>query len=75
MIAPDRFYLSLTKPAKGVIAGRLAALKARIVRALALSHDPADHYSQREFIQEVMARNPDAFHSDWDVEAFLRYCP
>lgn len=75
MIAPARFYLRLTRPTKGVIAGRLAALKARIVRALALSHDPADRYSQREFIQDIMARNPDAFHSDWDVEAFLSYCP
>lgn len=52
-----------------------AATKARLGQRLANTQNPAERYSQREFIQEIMARNPDAFQSDWDVEAFMQYCP
>jgi pyrrolidone-carboxylate peptidase len=55
-------------------AGRAQRAQERLAEAEAqAAYD--DRYSQREFIQEIMARNPDAFASDLDVEAFLQYCP
>lgn len=55
-------------------ASRAQRAKQRQAEAAAQA-DYDDRYTQREFIQEIMARNPEAFASDLDVEAFLQYCP
>ncbi len=35
--------------------------------------DPDELHSRRSFVQEVVARNPEAFSSELDVEAMMQY--
>lgn len=54
---------------------RAAALLRGLAARLSAPVDPDDARARRDFVLEMIARNPDAFSSDLDVQAMMLHYP
>lgn len=54
---------------------RAAALLRGLAARLSAPVDPDDARARRDFVLEMIARNPDAFSSDLDVQVMMQHYP
>ncbi|MFT7106768.1 MAG: hypothetical protein ACJAVT_001289 [Yoonia sp.] len=71
MTAIDTDFMIDTATPIGLIKRALRACRA----IFTISDDHIDTAERRAFVQEMIARNPDAFSSDYDVHSMMQHFP